>query len=200
MSTHDHLARLEEDLRMGTDLYNRIHFLHWSIEDTQETIRFLDTKAAFCVTLLSGMVAVALEHHLEGAFLRHILFPIFVVVVACSLLVSMRVIFPTVIPQGTTGKPASPKFFIGHNKAHNWIRHTIRNPTNNILSEDKSSHVAAFHAAHDMALLDSLAETSVVLAYIRQLKSDRLHSAMYCLALAIVLFGAIMMVQNLAGH
>ena len=32
-----------------------------SVEDTRGTIRFIDTKAAFCVTLLSGMVAGVLQ-------------------------------------------------------------------------------------------------------------------------------------------
>jgi hypothetical protein len=200
MSTLEHLARLEEELRMGTDLYNRIHFLHWSIEDTQETIRFIDTKAAFCVTLLSGMVAVALEHKLEGELVRHVLFPVFIVVVAVSLLVCLRVIFPTIIPHGSKGAPASPKFFIGHNKGHHWVKHTMRNPTSNILSEDRASHTAAMHAANDMTLLDSLSETVITLAFIRQIKSDRLHSAMYCLTAAIFLFGAIMIAQNLGSH
>jgi len=197
MSTLEHLARLEEELRMGTDLYNRIHFLHWSIEDTQETVRFLDTKAAFCVTLLSGMVAVALEHRLEGALVRHVLFPLFLLVVVVCLLVCLRVIFPTIIPHGSKGAPAAPKFFIGHNKGHHWIKHTLKNPTANILSEDRASHTAAMHEAHDTSLLDSLSETAVTLAFIRQIKSDRLHSAMYCLTVAIFLFGAIMIAQNL---
>ncbi len=185
---------------MATDLYNRLHCLHWAIDDTQETVRFLDTKAAFCVTLLSGMVAVALEHPLEGAFTRHILFPIFIVVVACSLMVSLRVIFPIILPHGTSGAPASPKFFIGHNKGHHWIRHTLRNPRRNVLSENTTTYLDSLHSADDNALLASMSETVVILASIRQIKSDRLHSAMYCLAAAIVLFGAIMMIQNLAGH
>ena len=53
------------------------------------------------------------------------------------------------------------------------------------------------HEAHDTSLLDSLSETAVTLAFIRQIKSDRLHSAMYCLTVAIFLFGAIMIAQNL---
>jgi hypothetical protein len=200
MSTLEHLARLEEELRMGTDLYNRIHFLHWSIEDTQETVRFLDTKAAFCVTLLSGMVAVSLEHRLEGTLVRMVLFPVFIVVVAAALLVCLRVIFPTIIPHGSKGAAASPKFFIGHNREHHWVRHTAFNPTANILSEDRDSHMAAMHAANDTSLLDSLSETAVTLAFIRQIKSDRLHSAMYCLTAAIFLFGAIMIAQNMSAH
>jgi hypothetical protein len=190
----------EERAHMATDLYNRLHFLHWAIDDTQETVRFLDTKAAFCVTLLSGMVAVALEHPLEGALTKHILFPIFIVIVAASLMVSLRVIFPIILPHGTSGPPASPKFFIGHNKGHHWIKHTISNPRSNVLSENSTTYLTSLHAANDEALLTSMSETVVILASIRQIKSDRLHSAMYCLATAIVLFGAIMMVQNLAHH
>ena len=181
--------------REATDLYNRLHFLHWAIDDTQNTVRFLDTKAAFCVTLLSGMVAVSLEHPLAGNLAKHILFPIFIVVVACSLLVSLRVIFPTILPHSNGGPPASPRFFIGHNRVHHWIRHTLRNPRGNVLSETHESYIGSMHAADDDALLASMAETVVTLAFIRQVKSDRLHSAMYCLAAAVVMFAAIMLVQ-----
>jgi len=185
--------------RESTDLYNRLHFLHWAIDDTQETVRFLDTKAAFCVTLLSGMTAVALEHPITNDLVKHIFFPIFIVVVAASLMVSLRVIFPIIIPH-SSGGPVSPKFFIGHNKGHHWIRHTVRNPRRNVLSETRETYLGSLHAADDPELLASMSETVVTLAFIRQIKSDRLHAAMYCLAAAIVLFGAIMMIQNLAGH
>ena len=186
---------LEEQVRMATDLYNRLHFLHWAIDDTQNTVRFLDTKAAFCVTLLSGMVAVSLEHPLTKPLVTHGLFPVFILVVAVALLVCLRVIFPTISPHGSGGPPASPKFFISHNKAHRWIHHTIRNPRGNILSETHQTYVASLHAADDAALLLSLSETVVTLAFIRQVKSDRLHSAMFCLGAAVLLFGAIMLVQ-----
>jgi hypothetical protein len=194
---HDPISReqLEEQVRMGTDLYNRLHFLHWAIDDTQNTIRFLDTKAAFCVTLVSGMVAVALEHPLTSHVARYILFPIFITVVACSVMVCLRVIFPTIIPHGAGSAPALPRFFIGHNKAHTWIKTTLRNPRRNILSETHESHRETLHASDDIALLDSMSQTLVVLSFIRQVKSDRLHAAMYCLALAVLLFGAIMLVQ-----
>lgn len=198
---HDQMSK-EEQLeldREATDLYNRLHFLHWAIDDTQNTVRFLDTKAAFCVTLLSGMVAVSLEHPLTNNLVKHVLFPLFIVVVACSLLVCLRVIFPIIIPHGIGG-PVSPKFFIGHNKGHHWIRHTIRNPRHNVLSETRDTYLGSMHAGEDAALLASMSETVVTLAFIRQIKSDRLHAAMYCLTAGIILFGAIMMVQNLSAH
>jgi hypothetical protein len=178
-----------------------IPFLHWAIEDTQNTIRFLDTKAAFCVTLLSGMVAVSLEHPLTSSLDRHVFFPIFIVVIAISLMIALRVIFPTFFPIGSGRPPATPKFFIGHDKGHHWIHHTIRNPRTNILSETPQSYIDSFHtAAGDDELLASMAETLVTISAIRQVKSDRLHSALYCLAAAIALFGAIMFTQNFSAH
>jgi len=195
--SHNHpITPIEEEREhMATELYNRLHFLHWAIDDTQNTVRFLDTKAAFCVTLLSGMVAVALEHPPTGFLVRHILFPIFILTIACSVMASMRVIFPTIIPHGSVRPPATPKFFIGHKKVHHWVRHTIRNPRTNILSEDHSTYLESLHAANDNSLLDSMAETVVALSFIRQIKSDRLHFAMYSLAAAILLFVAIVVAQ-----
>lgn len=177
------------------DFYSRLSFLHWAIEDAQNTVRFLDTKAAFCVTLLSGMVAVALQHPLTHPLVQHVLFPVFILVVASALLISLRVIFPTIIPHGSSGAPASPKFFIGHNKGHHWIHHTVRTPRGNVLSETHTSYVQSLHNAEDEDLVSSMAETAVTLAFIRQVKSDRLHSAMFCLGAAILLFAAIMLTQ-----
>jgi len=194
---HDVMPREEkEELeREATDLYNRLHFLHWAIDDTQNTIRFLDTKAAFCVTLLSGMVAVALEHPLSNPIVKHFVFPVFLVVVACALMVCLRVIFPTIILGGKSAPPASPRFFIGPHKTRKWIRHTVRNPRGNVLAETHETYIDSVHAAGDADLLASMSETVVTLAYIRQIKSDRLHSAMFCLGAAIFLFAAVMLVQ-----
>src|ERR1700735_3424554 len=93
---------LGDDFRRepDTDFNNRLQFLYRMTEDTQGTIRFLDTKAAFCVTLLSGMAAVALQrpHKLTTSY--HVLLPCFLAVTIISLVVCMRVIFPTIRPSG----------------------------------------------------------------------------------------------------
>ena len=75
---------------------SRLEFLYKSVEDTQGTIRFLDTKAAFCVTLLSGMVAGVLQKGHGG---HGPLFALFIAAVALTLLFCMRVIFPVIKPQ-----------------------------------------------------------------------------------------------------
>lgn len=174
------------------DPRTQIQFLHWAIEDTQRTIQFLDTKAAFCVTLMSGMVAVSLQHMPHLPILNHGLFPLYLVVSACGLLSSLRVIFPTARPHGAGGGPlVKAKFYIGPAAGNHWIQNTLRNPRKNIVSETTASYSDAVRSSADRELLDSMAETMVMISYIRQLKGDRLHSAMYCLGIAILLFTVI---------
>jgi len=174
-------------------LETRIEFLLRIIEDTQETVRFLDTKAAFCVTLLSGMAAITLQHPAARREFHHVLFILFMGTIVASLLVCLRVIFPTVKPHIGTAPPAKPRFYIGHNKAHHWLIHTLRSPDDNILSENKSSYLHSLEHATDHHLLSSLAETVLTLAFIRQIKSDRLHTAMFCLIGSVFIFATIML-------
>jgi len=175
------------------DFCNRIYFLYQIIEDTQETVRFLDTKAGFCVTVLSGMAAVSIQHPGTRPAVHIALFALFMAVEVCSILVCLRVIFPTVKPHINNGVPAKPRFYIGHNKAQHWIKHTLANPSDNILSESKITYFESLKQASDEDLMSSLADTVLTLAFIRQIKSDRLHAAMFCLITSVFLFAAIML-------
>jgi hypothetical protein len=173
------------------DLNNRLFFLHHVVDDTQNTIRFLDTKAAFCVTLLSGMTALALQHARTASPSDRLWFRLFMFVTSVALLTSLRVIFPTIKPSGSTGAPASPKFYIGHNKAHRWVLHTISNQASDVLSETHDSYLADLRAATDEDLLSSLCDEVLMVALIRQVKSDRLHAAMICLVFSVLAFAAV---------
>jgi hypothetical protein len=175
------------------NLDSRIEFLLRIIEDTQDTVRFLDTKAAFCVTLLSGMAAITLQRPAARHEFHHVLFILFMGTIVASLLVCLRVIFPTVKPHIGNAPPARPRFYIGHNKAHHWLIHTLRNPDDNILSENKTSYLHSLERSTDHHLMSSLAETVLTLAFIRQIKSDRLHTAMFCLVASVFIFATIML-------
>ncbi len=176
------------------DFQSRLWFLYQIIEDTQGTVRFLDTKAAFCVTLLSGMAAVIVQHHESAPALHRVLFALFLLVEVIAIMVCLRVIFPTVKPHINSKAPAKPAFYVGHNKAHHWALHTLFNPADNILSESKASYFLSVKQASDEDLVSSLCDTVLTLAYIRQIKSDRIHAAMFCLIASVFLFAAVMIV------
>jgi hypothetical protein len=175
----------------NSEVFNRLQFLYQVTEDTQGTIRFLDTKAAFCVTLLSGMAAVGWQRPHEASAHYRPLLSCFLAVTVTSLAVCMRVIFPTIRPSGSFAAGAEPKFYIGHNKRHHWFLHTFRSPVNEVLSETHSTYLASLERATDGDLLASMCDTVLTLALIRQFKSDRLHAAMFCMTASVLLFLAV---------
>lgn len=177
---------------------SRLNFLYKSVEDTQNTIRFIDTKAAFCVTLLSGLVAGVLQgsRGSEHSRLHEVFLLLFMIAIVFTLLTCLRVIFPVIKPH--TAPPSHrerplPKFFISHHRDHHWIRHSFSNSVDGVLSEDHDSYMGAVAGSTDEDLLHSMCDEVLMISLIRQIKSDRLHTAMFSLTAAVVLFPAAML-------
>jgi hypothetical protein len=178
------------------DYTSRLYFLYKAVDDTQNSIRFIDTKAAFCVTLLSGMVAVALRTGSDHVTKLHrIAVILFLVSVALTLLICLRVIFPVIKPPNApspgTGR-SLPKYFIPHRKEHRWRRHIFSGSVENVLADDHRSYSAALLSANDADIFLSMCDELLMVSLIRQIKSDRLQAAMFLLVLAIVFFFAAM--------
>jgi hypothetical protein len=171
---------------------SRLEFLYKIVEDTQNTIRFIDTKAAFCLTLLSAMAAGALQRPHQPTLTHRILFIIFIVAVAISILICLRIIFPTIKPHGLQSGARGPKFFIGDSKRRHWLLHTIKSNLGNVLSETHETYVAKFTSATDADLLSSMCDEVLMISLIRQIKSDRLHAAMFSVIAALVVFVVLM--------
>ena len=173
-------------------LGSRLNFLYKMVEDTQGTIRFIDTKAAFCVTLLSAMTAAALQRPPTPTALHRALFLAFMSLVLLSLLICLRVIFPTIKPSASIFGSTGPKFYIGHNKAHHWILHTIKDRVGEVLAETHTTFLQEMSEATDYDLLNSMCDEVLMIALIRQVKSDRLHAAMFSIAATVLLFATLM--------
>jgi len=157
------------------------------------TIRFIDTKVAFCITLLSGMVAGSFQ---TGVAVHHgrvhaVFFWIFISLIVVSLFLCLRVIFPVIkvkdTPQSVSPREL-PKFFIHQSQEHHWIRHTFSNAPDNVLSDDQASISAVMTNATDADLVLSMCNQLLTVSLIRQMKSDRLHAAMFSMMAAVVLF------------
>lgn len=176
------------------DFDNRLEFLHHLISDTQETIRFLDTKAGFCVTLLTAMMAAGFSslgptHHNNS--LHTALQGVFAFVTLLTLIICIRVIFPTIHMQGTfsANGPASPVFFLPHNPRRNRWKSILDSRTNPLgVTHDEYS--ASVLAAADTDLIQSLCDDVIIVSAIRQIKSDRLHAAIVGLSVTIAMFFA----------
>jgi hypothetical protein len=185
-------ALFAEHLRLK-EHESRLAFLYSVVRDTQETIRFLDTKAAFCVTLLTAMMAATfgpVSHRVPYLpQVHHAAIVGFSVATLITLAMCLRVIFPTIHPQGTFSAkgPAAPAFFLSHKAGRSLVKAvwgSVRYPlgishdeyTNSVLSSD------------DADLVRSMCDEAIIVSAIRQLKSDRLHAAILSLFVAIALF------------
>lgn len=172
---------------------SRLEFLFKVVEDTQNTIRFLDTKAAFCVTLLTATMAAAFQfsspHHRFPQ--THLVFlGIFAVLALLCLSICVRVIFPTVHIQGSfsAGGPAGPSFFLVPRLRPHRLRDTLGNKAPEGLEAAHAAYFASVMAANDAELVRSMCDEVVTISYLRQLKSDRLHLAIQVLSVTVLAF------------
>lgn len=171
----------------------RLEFLYRIVTDSQETIRFLDTKAAFCVTLLTAMMAAAFGplaqmhrfHQVHAVALG-----VFAATTLLTLALCLKVIFPTVHLQGTfsaTG-PASPTFFLPHKRSRYRIVRSVWNAGEYPLSIPHDQYQASVVGAHDIDLVHSMCDEVITVSVLRQVKSDRLRAAILGLMLAVFFF------------
>jgi hypothetical protein len=178
------------------DFSSRLNFLYRAVDDAQSTIRFLDTKAAFCVTLLSAMAAGAIQVSANNHLPAHrISFFLFLGFLTLALLFCLRVIFPVIKPHSAPSPDAErpmPKYFIHQHTDHHWLRHTFKSSVEDVLADDHASYIATLSGATDADLLISMCDELLMISLVRQIKSDRLRTAMFSLIPVILCFMAVM--------
>jgi hypothetical protein len=185
-------ALFAEHLRME-EHESRLEFLYSVVKDSQETIRFLDTKAGFCVTLLTAMMAAAfgpLAHPTNHRYLHDAGITGFTVTTLFALMICLRVIFPTIHLQGTfsAAGPAAPAFFLPPKGNRSKFRALWGGGGASPLGLTHDNYMADVMKATDIDLVRSMCDEVILVSAIRQLKSDRLHAAIITLFLAMALF------------
>jgi hypothetical protein len=172
---------------------SRLEFLYKVVEDTQNTIRFLDTKAAFCVTLQTAMMAAAFQLSSRHHYLprTHLIFlGIFAVLTLFCISICVRVIFPTVHLQGSLSGAghAGPTFFLVPRRERHRLRDTLGNQPPKGLEAAHAAYFDSVIGAQDPELVRSMCDEVVTISFLRQVKSDRLHLAIQFLAVTVLAF------------
>ncbi len=172
---------------------SRLEFLFKVVEDTQNTIRFLDTKAAFCVTLLTAMTAAAFQFSTGHSRFPHahaVLLGMFVILALVCVSICLRVIFPTVHHQGTfsVAGPAEPAFFLVPKSQRHRLSDTLGNQPPKGLETTHAAYLASTMAASDADLVRSMCDEVVTISFLRQVKSDRLHLGIQVLSVTVLAF------------
>lgn len=176
-----------------SDFTSRLFFLYNVVTDTQGTIRFLDTKAAFCVTLLTAMMAAAfqlsLSHH-RFPRLHLVLLSVFAGLTLLCLSICVRVIFPTVHHQGTfsVSGATGPAFFLVPRQRHRHWPGILGNKAPDGVGITHAGYIAEVLSATDSDLVHSMCDEVVTISFLRQVKSDRLHIGIQVLAATVLAF------------
>jgi hypothetical protein len=176
-----------------SDYTSKLFFLYNVVADVQGTIRFLDTKAALCATLLTAMTAAAFQfssghHRFPHAHL--VFLGVYGLMAMVCLSICLRVIFPTVHRQGSfsVAGPAEPAFFLVPKGQRHRLRDTLGNQPPTGLETTHATYLASMMAATDADLVHSMCDEVVTISFLRQVKSDRLHLAIQVLALTVLAF------------
>jgi hypothetical protein len=178
----------------GFEHTSRLEFLFKVVEDTQNTIRFLDTKAAFCVTLLTAMMVASLQfsgpRRQQHPHAHLLLVGLFAGLALVCLSICVRVIFPTVHLQGgfSGAGAAGPTFFLLPNGQRHRLRDTLGNRPPRGLKTAQASYTASMLAASNLDLVRSMCDEVVTISFLRQMKSERLHLAIQVLYFTIMAF------------
>jgi hypothetical protein len=176
-----------------SELTTKLWFLYNVVTDVQGTIRFLDTKAAFCVTLLTAMTAAALQfssYHHRFPLAHMVFLGIFALLAVTCLSVCVRVIFPTVHLPGTfsaSGASEPPFFLVPKSQRHS-LRDILGNQSPAGLEATHATYLAGMMAATDADLVRSMCDEVVTISFLRQVKSDRLHLGVQILSLTVFAF------------
>lgn len=182
---------------MENKIENKIAFLTLAITDTQELIRFTDTKTAIVITILSSYIVsffialdklIAYYQYYSWQFLFFLI--LFLVTLIICIITTSRIINPTNNPTeninlGSDTKPVLP-FFIAPNK------HSLGFQFYNSKKHKLKLNLELFHTqintALDNDIIKSLSYELLKVSFIRNIKNERFNFLIQCLTINTLLF------------
>lgn len=185
----------------SADFDKRLEFLYKAHEDNQNLIRFLDAKAAFAVAILAAMVNKVLSgvglYFPWGAqpHWRQILVLGFGLTTIIASILVVLILFPITNPALNVRLIAAtngPTFFLTQLNPRRWLRIFSRSPNYSRLAQEHSEYLNQVKAVTNAVLLESISGEVLKVAYIRQIKTDRLRAVTIVLASCVIFFVLLM--------
>jgi hypothetical protein len=186
-----------------SDPGSKLDFLYKVLDDSQNTVRFLDSKAAYVVALLLAMTGKVLTDlgtyfpWTQQPWSRQCLLLAFGAALAFSVLIVARVVFPTNNPGANTSliSGATPRFFLCELEPRRWARLVSSQPKFSRLAQDHGEYVAQLAAADVRQILVVLSGEVLKVSYIRQIKAERMKALAYALFCTTALFACLEIVD-----
>jgi hypothetical protein len=186
-----------EDTAKDLSISDRMAFLYKILDDNQATIRFIDTKAALAVAVLSAMIgkiaseAEYLLHDPSVGLWQQIVLCMFGVAALVSVVLLVRIIFPTSNPAANCNLEsgaAGPPFLLSALSPKSLKRLVSNNPGSSKLMQSQAEYVRQIADAQPEDLIRSVSAEVLKVSYIRQIKTNRFGALTLAVAVAAIAF------------
>ena len=189
---------------MAEDESHTLTFLYKIVDDNQETIRFLDTKAGFGIAVLGAIVGkVLLDQDQLTAFNSHgpmvlALSVAFGLAVVLSAFLGFKIVSPTINPAQNVTSPENlePKFFLYKFSCCRFLRLFSNNKKFAMFETTHAAYCASLRESTPEKVESVIAAEVLKLSFIRQMKTDRLRAFARALIVTVILFTALMFVPR----
>lgn len=180
---------------------NQIEFLYNAIFDVQDLIKFIESKAAFIIGILSTYLAVLfltlesiIKYLPSWSFAFWSLYGLFISLVFCSIWIILKIIIPINKPGECIkiSKDHVPdiEFYLAPNE-YNTILFPFFNSYNHKLKAEFFSFYNSISALDETLIIKVLTFELFKISYIRNIKTDRLRVLIFytlLAALSLILF------------
>lgn len=178
----------------------RLSFLYKIIDDSQETIRYLDTKAGFGIAILGAILGKFLLDEAQLHAIRShgsmiiALFVVLGILMVISAALGFKTVFPMINPAENVSFPdvLEPKFFISELGVSHPLRHLFSGKRFATLGVTHAEYCRSLREANAETIESILAAEVLKLSFIRQMKTDRLTQFAFSLILTVSLFSGLM--------
>lgn len=177
---------------------NKINFLNSAITDTQDLIKFIETKTAFAITILISYIYVFFTLFKEiinysnyfscyfWCFLSA-----FIICLTICIITVVKIINPTNNPCNNIELDNKPipklKFFLAGNNYYNQF-YPFYNSNNHKLSESYKVYYKSIVKINDKDIVKTLSFELLKVSFIRNIKNDRLNKLLLFLLLTTIFF------------
>jgi hypothetical protein len=183
-------------VKLDSPVAFQFQFLLKAIDDAQSTVRFLDSKAAFGIALLSVMLArviVEFPSYLQWGskpLWEECFLILFSAAALSAAVIAFRTLFPTSNPASNVSltPPHVPQFYLWELKPKAWLRLFSQSPAYSVLQPPQKEYFQIFNSSDPETLLYVLTAELLKVSYIRQIKTDRLKAFGLCLIVSTVAF------------
>ena len=166
----------------------KFNFLISAIADTQEIIKFIDTKAAFATIIIGGMLSLIFSDYntlcrnycLSPRFIKVVLW-LTLTGIAISLFCLIKVIMPV---NKIYCREIKPRFHLGSDKT-NRVRFS---PKRIEITPTIQEYQKQINAANEEDIIQSLICDLYTISYIREVKTIRLNNLLIVLISSVILF------------